>query len=242
MTGKGFKKLAFTLAEVLITLGIIGIVAEMTIPTLSQQINNSILYTQFINDYSMLVEASRLIINDSGGDLTGQFSNATDLMNAFAGRLKTIKRCAEWDVDSCWKNTDVNVLGRFQTLSLGTGDAAMILVNGTVIRFSTLGSDFSSSCQSGSNTYNKNGTTYSACDSLWVDTNGAKPPNELGRDTFFFLLYPTIPLIPDGLEGTEDYAGYGGYDGGCDYISNPEAGNMGITCGAKLLHEKKMNY
>lgn len=35
-----FSKKAFTLAEVLITMGIIGIVAEMTIPTLAKDIND----------------------------------------------------------------------------------------------------------------------------------------------------------------------------------------------------------
>ena len=35
-------KVAFTLAEVLITLGIIGIVAAMTLPTLNQAINNKV--------------------------------------------------------------------------------------------------------------------------------------------------------------------------------------------------------
>ncbi len=36
------KKNAFTLAEVLITLGIIGVVAAMTLPTLIQKNNNSV--------------------------------------------------------------------------------------------------------------------------------------------------------------------------------------------------------
>lgn len=242
MINNKLTKLAFTLAEVLITLGIIGIVAEMTIPTLSQQLNNAAYYSGFVTTYSILSQASSQLITDNGGTLVNQYANTTDLMNAFASKLKTIKKCPEGSISSCWKTNNLTVLGRYQTVALGTNDASMILVNGANVRFSTLGSDFSSNCQSGSNYYVKNGTTYKACDSMWVDVNGDKPPNELGRDTFFFLLYPTLPLVPDGMPGTEDYIGYGGYNEGCDYISNPGAGNIGITCGVKLIMEKKMNY
>ncbi|MBR1424569.1 type II secretion system protein, partial [bacterium] len=37
--GRGFRKAAFTLAEVLITLAVIGVVAAMTLPTLIAKIN-----------------------------------------------------------------------------------------------------------------------------------------------------------------------------------------------------------
>lgn len=40
------KKLEFTLAEVLITLGIIGVVAALTMPMLMQKYNNSVAETR----------------------------------------------------------------------------------------------------------------------------------------------------------------------------------------------------
>ena len=46
------KKAAFTLAEVLITLGIIGIVAAMTIPTLVSNYQKKVLKTQFTKKYA----------------------------------------------------------------------------------------------------------------------------------------------------------------------------------------------
>ena len=48
------KKIAFTLAEVLITLGIIGIVAAMTLPTLIQSNKNKervISFTAIFDDF-----------------------------------------------------------------------------------------------------------------------------------------------------------------------------------------------
>lgn len=46
------KKLAFTLAEVLITLGIIGVVAALTIPSLINNYKAKRLHTQFLKTYS----------------------------------------------------------------------------------------------------------------------------------------------------------------------------------------------
>ena len=51
------KKAAFTLAEVLITLGIIGIVAAMTIPTLVSNYKQKVLNNQFKKTYAMLNQA-----------------------------------------------------------------------------------------------------------------------------------------------------------------------------------------
>ncbi len=46
------KSAAFTLAEVLITLGIIGVVAAMTIPTLIANIKGARIRTQLFLSYS----------------------------------------------------------------------------------------------------------------------------------------------------------------------------------------------
>ena len=52
-----FKK-GFTLAEVLITLVIIGVIATMTIPTLNQNIANQKLETQTLKFYNQLISAT----------------------------------------------------------------------------------------------------------------------------------------------------------------------------------------
>ena len=53
-------KLAFTLAEVLITLGIIGIVAAMTIPTLIANTNGQKYRSQFKKTVSILSQPVRI--------------------------------------------------------------------------------------------------------------------------------------------------------------------------------------
>ncbi len=52
-----FKKIAFTLAEVLITLGIIGVVAAMTMPTLIQNHKNQVVETSLKKFYSVMNQA-----------------------------------------------------------------------------------------------------------------------------------------------------------------------------------------
>ena len=60
----GLQKKAFTLAEVLITLGIIGVVAAMTLPTLVGEYQKKQTATQLKKFYSIMQQAiTRAIIS-----------------------------------------------------------------------------------------------------------------------------------------------------------------------------------
>ena len=59
------QKLGFTLAEVLITLGIIGIVAAMTIPVLMTNYQKKTTATRAKKAYSELLQAIKLSENDN---------------------------------------------------------------------------------------------------------------------------------------------------------------------------------
>jgi len=64
---KGLKiKHGFTLAEVLITLGIIGVVAAMTLPTLIAKHQKRVLEKQFIKAYSLISQAAKKAEADLG--------------------------------------------------------------------------------------------------------------------------------------------------------------------------------
>lgn len=58
------KNFGFTLAEVLITLGIIGVVAAITIPSLITQNRARVLRSQYLKSYSMIYQMVRLMEND----------------------------------------------------------------------------------------------------------------------------------------------------------------------------------
>ena len=63
------KKAAFTLAEVLITLGIIGVVAAMTLPSLIQNYHEKQRVTQLKKAYSVMQNAF-LMAQEEYGDVT----------------------------------------------------------------------------------------------------------------------------------------------------------------------------
>ena len=74
-----FKFRGFTLAEVLITLGIIGIVAAMTIPGLVTNYKVKVLESKFKKADAVLQQALLATANEIGYDtLTGLVTSSTD--------------------------------------------------------------------------------------------------------------------------------------------------------------------
>lgn len=58
------KKRAFTLAEVLVTLGIVGVIAAITIPSLAMRCQKYVLKKQFKKKYLVLQQALDIVAND----------------------------------------------------------------------------------------------------------------------------------------------------------------------------------
>ncbi len=73
----------FTLAEVLITLGIIGIVAALTIPTLMQKYHKQVVETRVKEAVSMLTNARKMVNVDYGLNYTRERFTPNDPDAAF---------------------------------------------------------------------------------------------------------------------------------------------------------------
>ena len=86
------KKLqvGFTLAEVLITLGIIGIVAAMTMPMLLAKYQNMVLLTRVKKTYSTITNAINLAKADIGD--TTNITSIFNLSNTSVQTLETMKK------------------------------------------------------------------------------------------------------------------------------------------------------
>ena len=100
MTRREYQKYAFTLAEVLITLGIIGVLAAMTIPTLLHNIQEHELTTSFKKMYSVLNQAYAMTVVENGSvphqcyysSMNAQImSECTAFWASFKQQLKVIK-------------------------------------------------------------------------------------------------------------------------------------------------------
>ena len=61
------KKFGFTLSEVLITLGIVGIVAALTIPAIMKNYKNRLYVSELKKVYSQLTNATSSIMSDEIG-------------------------------------------------------------------------------------------------------------------------------------------------------------------------------
>ena len=59
-------KKGFTLAEVLITLGIIGVVASMTLPAVISKNNDKIIISNLKKSYSVIQQAFFMAVQNSG--------------------------------------------------------------------------------------------------------------------------------------------------------------------------------
>ena len=60
------KRAAFTMAEVLITLGILGIVIAMTLPGVIEGYKEKELVTRFKRDYTILANAYSMVLEENG--------------------------------------------------------------------------------------------------------------------------------------------------------------------------------
>ena len=100
------NKVAFTLAEVLITLGIIGIVAAMTLPTLNQAINNRVRAEQVRTVKYKFTKATEKM-NSLG--LIGPYASTDAFVDELQKHLKIMKRCDSSHLRECWPYDEVDL-------------------------------------------------------------------------------------------------------------------------------------
>lgn len=220
-------KRAFTLAEVLITLGIIGVVAAITIPMVVGAWQEKVTVNKVAHAYSLISQAYLQTIGD---DL-----DATTL------GCKT----TECFFEALGKNLKVLSLKYLSTINLSTlngddirwtGYYRMELDNGYVI----YGSGFSSACNKTYSNWNVDDMYKTICMSIRVDINGDMRPNALGRDIFqFYLLKDRV--YPAG--GTREP--YYQFTNLCKRNRSAETwdgGYNGDFCAAWVLFNKNMDY
>ena len=90
------NKNGFTLAEVLITLVIIGVIAAMTIPTLMNNTNKQEYVSKLKKAYSTMAQATNKIIADEGNpraDIGGWATSPEAVYNLYRKYLNKAKDC-----------------------------------------------------------------------------------------------------------------------------------------------------
>ena len=217
-----FKKAAFTLAEVLITLGIIGVVAAMTMPSLIQNYQEKATVTKLKKCYSLVSQAYVSILNDEGGSDTLQAGDDLEMMEKFGKYLKYQKTCGR--NKGCFPNvTYKSVTGNgYSKWEDDTSDRSRaILTDGTLIMFNK-------SAMWGGNEGNY---LYAQ---IYVDINGFKGPNQLGRDFFYFYINPE-KIVPAGAKALEEKNEDQKFTKNCIQQN-------GYACAAWVIYNENMDY
>lgn len=214
------SKSGFTLAEVLITLGVIGVVAAMTMPSLVAHYKEKQTVVALKKFYSILEQAIRLNQVENPEDYS-----AENIISMF----KTVKICSFNDLscaDNEYKNLNGNKSGAWGKIDIYSSSAYYAqLVDGSIIRY------FGSS-----NCNGVRGTSEALkhrCGEFSIDINGNKLPNQIGRDVFFFNI-TKYGVIPFGTEDENDYS----FSKSCKN-RNTMGGN---GCAAWVLVNENMDY
>ena len=221
----------FTMAEVLITLGIIGVVAAMTLPSLINNNRNKALEAAFKKNYSVIEQALNMYYAQNGERLTTETVEYQQLKGLIMPYMNVIRDCGFGSETSDAElektcipnyfntgNTDKNstaykILNGKSNIALGEfDDGQFVLSDGSLILLQNHKSQLFIS----------------------VDVNGYnKNPNRLGHDLFMFQIDEKGRLLPMGAEGTKYYSKTDKY---CSPTSSDSMNGAGCTI--KAVNEK----
>jgi len=228
LSERGIMSKAFTLSEILITLGIIGVISAITIPTLVNDIQDKHFkalwkktYSDVSNAYELVNQDAPIYVKNQWGGVVGDLTLISK--QAYYGifsRLNTTSFCVKDYLDRpCTDDKNWNHHVACNSL---IGD-----------------SDTCAWDKSGGYAFLTNGVRIYAHGYLWgypmllVDVNGDKKPNIVGRD--MFVIYIRDKIIPAGAQGYEAK--------GCDKNIKSNSGfidavsKSGSGCGYKYLYE-----
>ena len=228
------KKTAFTLAETLLTLIIIGVITAMTLPGLRK-------YTQMQENISLLKKSFSTIANVTKivetkhgemkrwGKLSSKENKDKNKKQETPAGLKTVgkyyqealntaKDCTNGE-EGCWTQTK-------DLTNSNYGSDSNIVESG--IAFSTTdGMNWSLSGITDTSKFGVNNEEANECLLIWVDTNGNKKPNMLGYDVFAFISHPEKGVLPAGIDNDS---------------SDCTKTGKGTDCSARVLKENKISY
>ena len=248
------KKAAFTLAETLITLTIIGVIAALTIPSLISEYQKHTYVVGLKKAYSQLQNAMKMIPITQGcpagdfdcagwNDKWGKVTNIDGQeFNGNRGNKRTYLLSKQFKINKlCYYDSTDEICKKIENnLSIAKAyyyyaGSSFITNDGMII--SSVGNFYY--------TYN-------------IDVNGFKGPNKLGRDQFLFRItdhedessrgLPQGLVVPAGSKLNINVS-YGG--GESSYWKNNQKcttenvnkGEYGVEyCAGRVLEEDAMNY
>ena len=248
------RKIAFTLAEVLITLGIIGVVAAMTMPSLIQHHREKAMVTSLEKFVSTISQAVDLYKADNdcvdsistcvsyiskGDENCENFAPIAAKMNVIASVKNANKSTADWLPDKAYNyygEEQEGIYGGVSKRNIGT--CAYLLNDGTTFAVDINPTNFD----------------------IMVDVNGKKLPNRVGQDIFPLLIGADANFVYAGVTSGNsnknkdvifyplgsDYNAFRGLcsyyysGGGCNPLNTDPTKEHGASPTAYVLMTKKL--
>ena len=239
------KSFGFTLAEVLITLSIIGIVAALTIP---QKIGNYVekrTVVQLKSAYSLVSQAFLSAMAENGEvnnwcevPITDWNTCSDKIFQTIVPYIKNVALCTRSDDNRCFSptyKTATDVEWRV------TPRTQLLTDSGFSVYIQAYAGDKypQNWCKATIGEASSNGYSnfYNDCALIYIDINGPARPNVVGRDLFVFKLFKD-GLRPGG--SPMDTIWTESFENQC-LAKNP-MNNSGIWCTAWVLINENMDY
>jgi prepilin-type N-terminal cleavage/methylation domain-containing protein len=163
----------FTLAEVLITLLIIGVIASIVIPGLINDTQQAEFKTAYKKAFADANNALRLAAGENGGGFGPVGCSGDAKYNAIKSKLNVVKECPGNSIGNCWAAggvTPFTAAGSHGCAASGWDLAGQNSMKSFVTSNGMFWLD------------------WNGCDIMAVDVNGNKGPNQWGKDVFSFTL------------------------------------------------------
>ena len=207
----------FTLAEVLVTLAVIGVIASLTIPSLFKKYEKQQWISGYKSTYSIVNQATRMIMVDNTNSLLDAWGGIGDhqgMYNAYSPYLKIIKKCENQTPENNCFASSYTYMSSIGNVSISPySDYSVMLSNGSSLAFYSMqGAD-----QNGR--YNR----------IYIDTNGKKGPNIYGKDlNELQIRVSSDPVKPYGAPGYSNSTII-------SLCNSNLAGGLGHSCGIRIL-------
>lgn len=235
----------------MVTLGIIGVICALTLPSIITNIQNRGYVEALKKNYSVIQQITNKIMEEEGPPTTWSWTGYTSvdnsgndyILNKYKEHLKVVRACSGnksscSEIPELWSRSNNKQLITYKALN---GEKNPIGVYDCIFCRSY-------PMQLGDGTFL--GITFMRTPGqvLWgrpkmyftIDVNGAKGPNTVGRDVFFLYMNHNdpsgkiLPYVNGVIEGS----------GGGDFsqADTCDKGKSGVSCAYRVITEGKMNY
>lgn len=180
---------AFTLAEVLVTLGIIGVVSAMTLPTLVKNHQRQVYVTQLHKFYNDIANATEMYISDNNAVNLAETplrNNSVKLKEFYSRYFKVVKDC-EGSYIPCFAPEYKKLDGTTVSLAHSKCNVTLALASGAVLCSDSQAEDDTQG-ETEDDVIHNNYNANSGLVDIEFDINGTQGPNILGRDMFTFQI------------------------------------------------------